>query len=116
MDEIVTVITTGDGRDLMEKLGTRMVEERLAACAQVEGPIRSIYRWKGKMERTDEWRCVLKTRGDLSEQLVAAVRAAHPYEVPEIIVIPVLSAHHPYARWIRHETGESRGGTEENPS
>lgn len=112
MEKIVTVITTGDSRVLLEEIGRRMVEERLAACAQIEGPITSIYRWKGKLEKTDEWRCVFKTRGDLSEHLIAAVRAAHPYEVPEIIVAPVLSAYPPYARWVKDETGEIGGRRE----
>ncbi len=61
MPDIIQIVTTIDDREAAERLGRRLVDERLVACCQVVGPIRSIYRWKGKVEEADEWCCVMKT-------------------------------------------------------
>jgi len=74
MPEIVQIVTTIDDREAAGRLGRRLVEERLVACCQVVGPIRSIYRWKGTVEETDEWYCVMKTRPSLYRQVEEAIR------------------------------------------
>ena len=71
---------------------TALVERRLAACVQIVGPIRSTYRWKEQIETTQEWQCVAKTRRELYERVEEAVKSLHPYEVPEILAVPIVAA------------------------
>ncbi len=82
-----------------------MVERRLAACAQVVGPITSTYRWEGKVEEAEEWLVLLKTTADLFDELAAGVREVHSYDVPEIIAVPVQEGSADYLAWITQETG-----------
>jgi periplasmic divalent cation tolerance protein len=80
-----------------------VVEERLAACAQVLGPLSSVYRWKGNVERSSEWYCHLKTTLARWPALQARMRELHPYEIPEIIAVPILEGDAAYLRWIQEE-------------
>jgi periplasmic divalent cation tolerance protein len=105
VDKIIQVVTTGDNRETMEAIGRRLVEQRLASCAQVSGPIRSTYWWKGKVEDATEWVCTLKSTPALYRRIEAAIRELHPYEVPEIVSIAVEKALPAYASWVQEETG-----------
>jgi periplasmic divalent cation tolerance protein len=89
-------------------LARALVEERLAACANIIGGIRSIYTWKGKVEDATEDLLVLKTRADLVERLVARVGELHPYEVPECIALELREGLPAYLAWIDEVT--ARGG------
>jgi periplasmic divalent cation tolerance protein len=80
------------------------VEERLAACAQVLGPLTSTYRWQGAVETADEWYCHLKTTAERWPALEARLRALHPYDVPEIIALPIAAGSRAYLDWITAET------------
>lgn len=86
-----------------EQLAAALVEARLAACVQTT-PIRSLYRWKGKVEAADEHGVCAKTRAALADRTVAFIRRRHPYEVPEILVTPVTACSADYARWVGEET------------
>ena len=103
MTEFVQVITTvakeEDGRRLAEQL----VEGRLAACVQIVGPITSVYRWQGKIEAEGECQLFIKTRHDLYGELEAWLTANHPYEVPEILALPVISGGKAYLEWLQEE-------------
>ncbi len=79
------------------------VERRLAACAQVSGPITSTYWWQDEVTTSDEWVCVLKTRADLFGALARALREAHSYDVPEIVATPI-TGDTAYLSWIDEET------------
>ncbi|WP_211341591.1 divalent-cation tolerance protein CutA [Myceligenerans xiligouense] len=81
------------------ELAEGAVQARLAASAQVEGPITSVYRLEGEIHREREWRLVLKTRPALVDHLVLHVRALHTCDVPEIIVTPIVGAGIEYAAW-----------------
>lgn len=105
MDRIIQVMTTGDSRKIMEKIGECLVEQRLAACAQISGPITSTYWWKGKVEVAEEWVCTVKTTSDLYAEVEAAIKEFHPYETPEIIAVNVENSLPAYADWVRKETG-----------
>ena len=83
-----------------EALAMQLVEGRLAACVQIGGPITSVYRWKAGVERSDERLLLIKTRRGLFSQLEAAIKAAHPYEVPEIVALELTMAHAPYLAWL----------------
>lgn len=110
MDKIIQVVTTGDTRDVMEGIGKRLVERRLASCAQISGPIKSTYWWKGKIETTTEWVCTVKSTSRLYPEVEAMIRELHPYEIPEIIAVNVENALPAYADWVRKETSTTSKG------
>jgi len=83
-----------------QNLARRLVEERLAACAQVQGPVVSVYRWKGAVESATEWYCHLKTTTARLPALGARLRALHPYELPEIVAVPIVDGDPSYLAWI----------------
>jgi periplasmic divalent cation tolerance protein len=103
MTDCIQVTTTTSKEEEARRLGRAMVEKRLAACAQVLGPVSSVYWWQGKMEEAAEWLCVFKTRGALFEQLEKEIRRIHPYEVPEIVALPIADGSRDYLEWIRKE-------------
>lgn len=82
-----------------------LVEARLAACVQIIGPVRSVYRWQGQVERADEVLLSIKTRAALYPQVEAAIRELHSYEIPEIVALPVAAGLPAYLDWIAAETG-----------
>jgi periplasmic divalent cation tolerance protein len=101
---VVVVTTTTDRKPRALALARKIVEGRLAACVQVV-PIHSLYRWKGRVESAREFLLTAKTRTDRAEALVSFIRCHHSYELPEILVTPVLSGLEPYVDWIRTEAG-----------
>ena len=104
MTEYIQVITTTEKREDAERIARKLVEARLAACVQVLGPIRSTYRWKGAIETAEEWQCVAKSRADLFDRIDAAIRAVHPYDVPEILAVPIAAGSRAYLEWLDGET------------
>jgi periplasmic divalent cation tolerance protein len=100
MNQFIQVLTTTETQEEAEKIAQTLVERRLAACVQIAGPITSIYRWKGKIERAQEFQCWIKTRDDLYPKVEAAVRQLHAYEVPEILALPILDGGQDYLSWI----------------
>jgi periplasmic divalent cation tolerance protein len=107
MDEkhLVVYITTPD-MQTGEEIAGALIERKLAACVNLI-PVHSIYRWEGEVARDDEVLLIVKTRADLfAEQLVPAVEELHPYQVPEIIALPVVMGTAGYLKWIDEETRE----------
>jgi len=100
MADCVQVTTTLPDQRTAQRVAERLVEERLAACAQVSGPISSTYRWRGEVEQDDEWYCHLKTTKSRLPALQSRIRELHPYEVPEIIALPILDGDAGYLSWI----------------
>ncbi len=98
--EHIVVFCTVPSEDTGRAIAEKLVGEQLAACVNITGEIQSIYRWKGEVCRDPERLCIIKTNAALFPQLEAAIREAHPYEVPEIIALPVVDGHEPYLRWI----------------
>lgn len=98
----IIVTTVANKRDA-DHIADAVIAARLAACVQY-CRIRSVYRWKGKVESTPEFRLEAKTRAGLAHALMAFIRARHPYEVPEIVALPLTAGHAPYLRWISDET------------
>ena len=92
-------ITTATEEEAI-RLGEALVEAKLAACAQISGPIRSIYVWEGKKESALEWVCCLKSQESLFRELVEAVRKNHSYQCPQIIAVPILNANDDYQQWM----------------
>jgi periplasmic divalent cation tolerance protein len=81
-----------------------LVEERLAACANLLGPITSVYRWEGRVHEEGEVALIAKTSDDRLPALIARVKAIHPYQVPCIVAWPIAAGHQPYLDWISAET------------
>lgn len=105
-DRFAVVLVTAPVGDDSERLARSLVEERLAACVNRIGPVRSVYRWKEKVEQETEELLVVKTRRSLLVALAARVRELHPYDVPEIIALPVDAGSEPYLRWLAGATRE----------
>jgi periplasmic divalent cation tolerance protein len=99
------VTTTLPDRDAANRLGRRLVEERLAACAQVVGPVSSVYWWQGEVETAGEWYCHLKTTAERVSALITRIGELHPYETPEIIALPVTEGNTAYLQWIAASVG-----------
>ena len=104
MDDCVQVTTTTDAEDDARRLATGLVEARLAACAQVIGPITSVYRWDGAVETATEWQVVAKTTRARFADLAAWLGEHHGYDVPELVATPVVDGGAAYLRWIAEET------------
>lgn len=106
MDESDTllVLTTLPDRDTAVKLAQRLVQSRLAACVNILSGCTSVYRWKGTIEQADEIPVLIKTRAARYDELEAAIRGLHPYEVPEVIAVPLARGLSDYLEWVAEET------------
>jgi periplasmic divalent cation tolerance protein len=100
MTGIVTVYATFADAGEAERIARIVVEERLAACANVLGPCRSIYRWQGEIEEAEEVAALFKTRADGARVLVARIAELHSYDVPAIMTWPIADALPAYAEWV----------------
>lgn len=103
MTDKIVVFSTCASADEAERLARRLVEERLAACVNVVSPVRSFYRWQGVVENAAEFLLVIKSSRALFEPLRAVLEAAHSYELPEVIALPVVEGSPNYLSWIDRE-------------
>jgi periplasmic divalent cation tolerance protein len=104
MDEVVVVLTNLPDREAALKLAQDLVARRLAACVNVLAECTSVYRWKGEVERTVEVPVLIKTRAEKYAEVEAAIRGLHPYELPEILAVPVVRGLEEYLQWVASET------------
>jgi len=104
MEPIITIVTTTDSRESLEKMGRHLLADRLIACIQVVGPIKSLYWWKGSIEEADEWLGIMKSRKSAYTRVEAEIRALHPYEVPEIGAVELTGVLPAYGNWVLNET------------
>jgi periplasmic divalent cation tolerance protein len=109
MDEVIIVLTNLPDRDAALKLGQDLVARRLAACVNVLPQCTSIYRWKGEVESATETPVLIKTRAERYAEVEAAIRALHPYELPEIVAVPAVRGLGEYLQWVSDETSISIG-------
>jgi len=103
MTDFVQVITTTETKADAQAIANALVEQRLAGCVQIVGPITSTYWWAGKIETAEEWLCLIKSRRDLYAALERAIREVHPYDVPEILAVPVIAGSKAYLEWLDSE-------------
>jgi periplasmic divalent cation tolerance protein len=103
MDTLL-VLTNLPDRASAERLAQSLVEARLAACINILGPCRSVYRWKGAIENAEEHPMLIKTTRERYPALETAIRAGHPYELPEIVAVPLAAGFSGYLDWIAAET------------
>ena len=99
------VLTSLPDRAAAERIAELLIGQRLAACANLLAPCRSVYRWKGAVQREEEHPVLIKTTVERYAALEQALRAAHPYEVPEIIAVPIERGLQAYLDWVAAETG-----------
>ena len=103
MNEYVQVLTTTETKDDAEKIAETLVDKRMAGCVQIIGPITSIYRWKGKIEKAEEWLCQIKTKRELYNEVEETILKTHTYEMPEIVSIPIIAGSKKYLQWLNRE-------------
>ncbi len=94
------VLTTTDSEALADTIGRELVERRLAACVNLVGPVQSVYRWEGKVVRSEERLLILKTRVDRFQQVASAIRELHTYDVPEVLAVPLSAGDERYLSWL----------------
>ena len=105
---MLLVLTNLPDRAAAERLADSLIEKRLAACISILAPCRSVYRWKEAVQHDEEHPLLIKTTAERYAELEAAIRAGHPYELPEIIAVPVGRGLPAYLDWVVAETGGSR--------
>jgi periplasmic divalent cation tolerance protein len=99
--QVSTAVSTQDDAN---KIATALIERRLAGCVQIVGPVQSIYRWHGVVERADEWLCLIKTSAELYASVEGSIRELHSYECPEIIATPIVAGSEGYLAWLGEQT------------
>jgi periplasmic divalent cation tolerance protein len=100
----ILVLTTLPDRDKARDVARSLVEARLAACVSIGAPVESLYHWQGATETATEIPLTIKTRAALFDDVAAAIRSRHPYELPEIVAVPITDALDRYLAWIDDET------------
>lgn len=106
-DAAILVLTSLPDHETAQTLARSLVSGRLAACVNVGAPVESMYHWRGEIETAREVPVVIKTRQALYPAVEAAVLAVHPYELPEVIAVPVIHGLSGYLDWIRTETADA---------
>lgn len=96
------VLSTTDSDDEAHRLARGLVEARLAACVQIVGPVRSVFRWEGEVQVEPEYQLVVKTTR--VEEVTAWIVANHSYDVPEVVALPVVGGHETYLTWVGDES------------
>lgn len=104
MGDFASVYVTCPDEATAARIAREVVERRLAACANILPPIRSVYRWEGRVEEASEVAMLLKTRRGKVQELTEAVARMHPYEVPCVVAFELGSGHPPYFDWVASET------------
>ncbi len=103
LEPIVVLVTCGSEEEAV-KIANALVEAHLAACVNLVSPIRSIYRWEGKIWDEKEWLLIIKTQKERFEGLEKKVKSLHSYSVPEIISLPILEGSSSYLNWLLEMT------------
>lgn len=100
----ILVLTSLPDRVTARRLARELVEARLAACVQIGAPVESLYHWRGRLETANEIPLAIKTTAEAWPRLEAAIRKGHPYELPEIVAVPLIDGLPDYLDWIAAET------------
>ncbi len=103
MLDAIQVMTAVDNEDDAQNIAAALVSQRLAASVQVIGPLTSTYWWNEDVTTTEEWLCLIQTRADLFAEVDAVIQQVHPYDVPEVLAVPVLTGGSSYLAWLERE-------------
>ena len=104
MGQSIVVLVTCGSEEEATKIGNSLIEERLAACVNMISPVRSIYRWEGKIWDEKEWMLIIKTQKKRFEDLEKKVKSLHSYSVPEIVALPIVEGSASYLNWLEEMT------------
>ena len=104
MSEFVRITTTTGDLATAEQIAVDLVDRHLVACSHIQGPVRSNYRWEGKVESSEEWVVTLTTLALHVEAIEQVIEKLHPYDVPECIVQPIIGGSKAYLQWMREQT------------
>lgn len=104
MTNLIQVHTTAGSEQEAARIADALLAQELAACVQISGPIKSRYRWQGKLEEATEWMCVAKTRADLFDAVEAVIRDVHSYDQPEILATAIVAGSQGYIDWAHEVT------------
>lgn len=102
--ELCEVVVTAPDADWLVGFTRRLIEDHLAASAQTSAPVRSVYEWRGELVERDEARATIRTRTSLVPRIVARLEEAHPYDVPGIIALPIVTSSAAYTTWLLAQT------------
>ena len=102
MTDARIMLTTAGNREEADRLARAIVERELAACVNIVGPMKSVYRWKGKIESADEFLLIIKSTEDAFDRIRDAVRELHSYELPEFIELAITRGEGKYLSWLEH--------------
>jgi len=105
--DVTLVLTTAPSAEVAETVVERLLEGGLIACANMVPGVRSLYRWQGQIRRDDEVLVLMKSTGAAYDRLEAALAEMHPYDVPEIVAVPLSEGLAPYLSWVMAEVGGS---------
>ena len=100
------VFTTTNSPTEADSIARTLVEQRLAACVNVTGPVQSTYRWQGRIETDEEWRCTMKTLKSQYAEVEATIRKLHSYDEPEIVATEIIAGSQSYLDWVRQQCQE----------
>jgi len=111
MNNALQIVTTVLSKDDADRLALELVRRRVAACAQVAGPITSTYRWNDTIEISEEWLCIAKTDRSHYTAAEAVIHELHTYELPEILAFAVVDGSHGYLDWLHAQLSDLSGPT-----
>ena len=103
MLDFIQVMTAVDNEEDAQNIAAALVSQRLAASVQVIGPLTSTYWWNGDVTTAEEWLCLIQTRANLFAEVDAVIQQVHPYDVPEVLAVPVLAGGSSYLAWLDRE-------------
>jgi periplasmic divalent cation tolerance protein len=99
MNQHILIVTGSSSRAEAQSIADAAVEQRLAAAVQIVGPVGSTYRWKSRVEHTEEWLCLLKTSAELYAEVEQLIQSLHSYELPGLVAIPIVGGSERYLEW-----------------
>ncbi len=108
MTNAIQIMTATGSREEADAIAEALLAERLAACVQVWGPVTSRFWWEGKIDRAQEWLCLVKTRKTLWDRVEQCIRSHHGYATPEILALPVWAGARGYLAWLAAETAPDK--------
>lgn len=100
MDQLIQITTTSDDRGELERIAERLIENRLAGCCQIVGPMTSLYPWQGQMETSEEWTCSIKSCRRLFPRVCETIQQLHHYDVPQIVAVEIGCISEDYRDWL----------------
>jgi periplasmic divalent cation tolerance protein len=104
MTTLIQIVTTTGTQEEAKTIARHLVDRRLAACVQIDGPVESCYRWEGDIEAAQEYRCTIKTRAACYGEVESLIRQLHSYDEPEVLATEVHQGSDSYVRWVLEQT------------